>query len=464
MNSWLLDYFRTSLFVASGYAPCSADSLKNMPKGSYKAVFREVGRQISRKKAHRYSAEEIIRLNSLSLKEGRECRICKTIDVLDDDSLCEICSAMKNLSRNVLYQNFFVVLSNREEGAVPLMKDRWLKAESEADVKKRIDRKDGSLLSVFSKNAFYSGETLASKLWTGDYTVRNATMGDFSEYAEGIDRIAVLRMDVDNLGSAFVSGFENQETEDRYVTISRTASFSRQLTIFFKYHINHILSEPVFCKLGIQGGNSEGRKVTIVYSGGDDVFIIGAWNDVIEASVDIREHFKIYSQERLTISGGIGIYKPKYPVHIMAEETEELQSCSKKGNKNAITVFEPLSEDESGIRGGRYAWEIFEKKVFDEKYSAFRKFLEKSEERGKRFLYRLLELIRGQSEQINFVRLIYLLSRLEPSQNATEEQKKNYREFTRKILNWIKSEEDRREMITAIYLYVYYVRKAEEEE
>lgn len=34
------------------------------------------------------------------------------------------------------------------------------------------------------------------------------------------------------------------------------------------------------------------RNATIVYSGGDDVFIVGAWNEVIELSIDLQEKFK----------------------------------------------------------------------------------------------------------------------------------------------------------------------------
>ena len=30
------------------------------------------------------------------------------------------------------------------------------------------------------------------------------------------------------------------------------------------------------------------RKATVVYSGGDDLFIVGAWDDILELSLDIR--------------------------------------------------------------------------------------------------------------------------------------------------------------------------------
>ena len=78
-------------------------------------------------------------------------------------------------------------------------------------------------------------------------------------------------MDVDNLGAAFISGFEQlnavkPEDKQKYVTISRTSSFSRQMSLFFKSYINPILSGE-FKK-------RESLKVSVVYSGGDDVFRI----------------------------------------------------------------------------------------------------------------------------------------------------------------------------------------------
>ena len=54
--------------------------------------------------------------------------------------------------------------------------------------------------------------------------------------AEGIKRIAVMRADVDNLGQTFVSGFSQGKS-----TLSRTATLSRQLSVFFKHYIRDIL-------------------------------------------------------------------------------------------------------------------------------------------------------------------------------------------------------------------------------
>ena len=46
----------------------------------------------------------------------------------------------------------------------------------------------------------------------------------------------------------------------------------------------------------------------IVYSGGDDVFLAGAWNEVIAVFMDLRKSLERFTQGTLTISGGIGVY------------------------------------------------------------------------------------------------------------------------------------------------------------
>ena len=142
---------------------------------------------------------------------------------------------------------------------------------------------------------------------------------------------------MDNLGTTFVHGFQGKNGENTYTTISRTATLSRQLSLFFKCYINNILREE---STGIISKTEE-RKVVIVYSGGDDVFLAGAWNDVLAAFIDLRNAFHKFTQGTLTISGGIGVYPPKDPLNVMAKEVAALEDYAKGlVGKNAIALFE----------------------------------------------------------------------------------------------------------------------------
>ena len=79
------------------------------------------------------------------------------------------------------------------------------------------------------------------------------------------------------------------------------------------------------------------------------------------------------------------------------------------------------------------------------------------------FLYNLVELLRNRSEKIQIARYVYLLSRMEPMESEGKEKMEAYRSFSEKMYEWAQEETDRRELITAIYLFVYMHREEKEE-
>ena len=447
MNEWLCSWFQADLYAAFGYTSCSANDLRNAEPGSYRNIFKQVSNALSAKKRKRYDAAAILRMNTTKREQGeRECRICHRSDRLVGEDLCEICSGLISLSEGILSNNFFTVLSGKEDPkAIAIGKDRFLLAETESQLRERIQKQEGYIRS-YCKNDMFTGKSLASKLWVGDYSSAS-TLNDLVKAGAGIRRLGVLRADVDNLGQAIVNGFPEQ-----YQTLSRTATFSRQLSLFFKLHINDLLENGSF---SLDGGSRK-RNATIIYSGGDDVFIVGAWKDILEFSIDLYEAFKKFTRNTLTISAGFNIYKPTYPISYIAEQTGNLEDCSKQmEGKNAVTLFE---EEHS------YHWEELINRVIGEKFKIIQNFFGTSEERGKNFLYGLLELLKNSEEKINLARLAYMLARLEPDRKAEEEQKEAYKIFSKKIYEWSLHEKDRREAITAIYLYAYLIREGDTED
>ena len=84
-------------------------------------------------------------------------------------------------------------------------------------------------------------------------------------------------------------------------------------------------------------------------------------------------------------------------------------------------------------------------------------------ERGMNFLYNLTELLRNQAEKIQIARYGYLLSRMEPLETEGKEKMEAYRLFSRKMYEWAQEETDRRELVIAIYVFVYMHREEKEE-
>ena len=149
-------------------------------------------------------------------------------------------------------------------------------------------------------------------------------------------RIGLVRMDVDNLGMVFSEGFA-----DKKRTFSRYSSLSRSLDYFFKGYLNHIwVSNPDYHE------NSY-----IIYSGGDDLFIVGKWDTCLGFAEEIRNIFMdwVCSNPALTLSGGISILPGKFPVLKGADLAAKAEKTAKEHSieldhklpitKNSITVF-----------------------------------------------------------------------------------------------------------------------------
>ena len=475
INEWMLDEFKTALFLGCGYAECSANELHNEPEGTYRQIFKNVSKMISQKKMKRYSAAQIIKLNSTGKKDGtRECRVCRRASkLLEDDDICSVCNAMIDMSQNILYKGFYIVTENpNDKTALPLPFGRYLVADNRKELLEKMKQDDSSYIRAYTKNKSYTGFKVVKNLWVGDYTLGDS-FEELAKKSEGINRIAVFRADVDNLGDAFVNGFASKKYGEKYMTISRTATFSRKMSMFFKYHINYILENGEFYIADKKEEERGKRNATIVYSGGDDVFVVGSWDDVVGFAVDLQKSLKEFSQDTLTISGGIGIYPAKYPINNMARLTGELEECSKKyrnevtkQEKNAITLFTPPQEKSGNnslslTQDMTFSWKDFENNVVRIKLNFIKKFFMKTPEKGKAFLYRILELIRGmEDDKINLARLAYTLARLEEALKRDKEagQIKEINFFSSTIYKWIGCEKDRKEFIAAIYLYVYLIR------
>ena len=456
LNQWLRTNFGIRLYLADGYTDCSANDLANQPAEAapYKAIFERVSHKISINKMHRYTAQDVIELNGDSIPEnGRECRICGMTSHLKPDETgfkCKWCALFEELSNKIQDRenSVFVVsrsMDKKPDILLPTAAGEVSVSIMTAAAARQQLQIDDQIVRIYTKNTIYDRVPYSINLYMGDYFDSNL-MNELAERSQGIERIAVCRMDVDNLGMAFIAGFE-QKSEDnkikyKYATLSRTATFSRQLSLFFKYYINRLL---------------DGLAVTIVYSDGDDVFLVGAWNAVLQAAQKIQEKFREFTCSTLTLSAGILVEDKKYPIRRAAARSAELESFSKKApQKNAVTLFE-ASEDY------RYDWTEFREKVMEEKLKQLENFFESQKKidngRGKAFLYRLLELLRNSKEQINLARFAYVLARMEPKDKQSAQI---YQVFSKNMYRWYLNETDRKQLITAIYIYVYMSRMEED--
>ncbi len=160
----------------------------------------------------------------------------------------------------------------------------------------------------------------------------NCFKGDsLNEMCDGSDgtlhRMGVLRMDVDNLGSIFQSGIA-----DSKASLARYAALSRAFDFFFTGYINSICADS--------------KKAYIVYAGGDDLFIVGDWREMIGVAEQVSRKFKAYTcgNQAFSISGGVAILGSKYPIIAGAQQSAEAEERA-KGHK--VVVKDVVKEKNS---------------------------------------------------------------------------------------------------------------------
>lgn len=144
----------------------------------------------------------------------------------------------------------------------------------------------------------------------------------FEEYAGSTD-LGILRMDVDGLGKRFIEGFNS---------IAEYKTFSKRLVDFFEEETKIIQQEPAFKPY-----------LNIIYAGGDDLFVVGRWDKVIDFAERIQQETKDrFGNDGISISGGIAVVQPKFPISKAAELAGDAENAAKQfrnGEKNAFYML-----------------------------------------------------------------------------------------------------------------------------
>lgn len=144
----------------------------------------------------------------------------------------------------------------------------------------------------------------------------------FEDYA-GTTKLGFLRMDVDGLGKRFIEGFD---------FIIQYKAFSKRLVDFFEDETKKIQRESEFRP-----------HLNIIYAGGDDLFVVGRWDKVIDFAERIHKETKErFGSDGISISGGIAVVLPKYPISKAAELAGDAEHAAKQfrdGEKNAFNML-----------------------------------------------------------------------------------------------------------------------------
>jgi len=178
---------------------------------------------------------------------------------------------------------------------------------------------------------------------------------DLAAKSRGAAMLGILKADADSLGQAVSEALRTPD--DGAAALS---SLSNTLDRFFSERIE------------AQKMRDPWNLIYTVFSGGDDLLAVGPWHVMLDFAGHMRELFRQSfgpgvpespSATPLTISAGVAIVKPMYPVHLAATQAEELLEQA-KGQK-APHADEP--KDQCAALGGVWKWSDHERIIGDGK-------------------------------------------------------------------------------------------------
>lgn len=340
VNKALLSQFQGEVFLGIGIAEVTGDDFRG---GNMGKRWQQVNENLQKSRLQPFKAQVSEDINCFSQQSQHElgaCKVCGRDDQnaeINTEKSCKQCRDLENIGRVLADTRYLFwvwgddrkIVHNKQmknlcKIEMPGTDCMLYFLESEPEFSELTDL-SASHLEVLNtwcglkQNAqgYSQGLRYVGK-WQNEKNSGNWDFDDFASNAKGISRMGVLRMDVDNLGEIFIRGLRFGNDENKTMgSLSRVATLSRQLNLFFAGYLHQILADY--------------QQSQIIYAGGDDVFIIGSWDELPEVALKIRQEFQKYCADNphFTLSGGIAMVGGKYPISRAAELAGEAEERAK---------------------------------------------------------------------------------------------------------------------------------------
>jgi len=343
MEKALLDEFRGDLALSLAWTPLPAAGIGSHDFAAQAS--RTLKELIAERKRARFGGVAKTQWEALFAPQGkpgnRYCAVCQTPLAKGEGKplpggeafLCQACDSFGELARS-LGKASFLSIGNRPpspkerwQEALFKVSGRWFSFDQHSEVVYALNDTD------FLRHGVHGFRFLANVTphvtqadldrWQaepeeGETEPHEGDVRTFSQMsadAEGVHGIGVLRMDVDNLGQVMVGGLKPR-------TMAATSALSSALDMFFAGYLNIICAE-------IQKERPE--TLYVIYSGGDDLFILGAWDRMPELAAKIQAEFGRYTggNPSLTISGAATLEGAKFPLYQAAERAGQAEDRAK---------------------------------------------------------------------------------------------------------------------------------------
>ncbi len=167
---------------------------------------------------------------------------------------------------------------------------------------------------------------------------------DLAAEAQGAPMLAVLKADADSLGLTMKQLLETQG-------ITGMKTLSARLETFFGSELDQLMRSDT---------TKSWSRLYTIFSGGDDLLLIGPWNIVLDFADELHRQFHNQFGKHdpktgcppLTFSAGIVLFKPKFPIRLAAQQAEDLLHQA----KNEKSPNASAAKDQCACLGGLWKW------------------------------------------------------------------------------------------------------------
>ena len=457
INEFFIDEFNAELYLALVSIQCCGKDL-----GKFGEVTRKLSNKLNEDKKHKFSdnLEDVFKPDVITGQRDT-CPVCGMPYISKPGKkTCEICESHEILGQNSVNAEYMIkcidIFDDFDENskeyyiinpikiAYSFFKNDFKLIDKINDLSKKCKKVEVIKLNNTSFLDLHTYEVNDNISFS--FSFMGNTVPNFKQYnhmplyfehlaqiSEGANKLGVLKMDVDNLGLILSWGLKKFYGHN--CSISRISSLSSQLDIFFSGFVNNIASDfNVYSKvlddsnfkeikLNLQNDEKSEETISVFkskvkltddekmklkkyaiptihinYSGGDDLLVLGPYDDIICFASELRNKFKEWTADNpsIDLSAGISIVAPKFPIGKAVDFAESYLERSKSCGKNKITLFNEV-----------LPWDNNKFKSFDE-IMEFSSELEKyvdNKKLSKGFVYSLLmawqESFNFDSKEIN---------------------------------------------------------------
>jgi CRISPR-associated protein Csm1 len=206
----------------------------------------------------------------------------------ETEELCQTCVDDRALGAELL-RDSSPALAKCTNGSIALLGQRWC-----------VSRDGGDHISLVAHAPLERGQL--------------ATFEDLSKRAAGRQYLGYLRMDADRIGIEF-----NKLCGDP----GRVWGLSTLLDSAFSSAVTDLI-------------RSRFPNLYPVYGGGDDMFVIGPWNEILDFAAEWRFEFRAITKDKLSFSAGMALAKPRQHILTKSEEAEYALNEHAKSLRDSI--------------------------------------------------------------------------------------------------------------------------------